>query len=49
LFGRGCASSGLSWQAAPANKNARAGTACVDRVDKVLPCPNSRGGFAAGG
>ncbi|MDR2423670.1 MAG: hypothetical protein LBD59_02960, partial [Prevotellaceae bacterium] len=43
LFGRGCASSGLSWQAAPANKGANAGTACKDRVDKVEPCPNSRG------
>ncbi|MDR2425413.1 MAG: hypothetical protein LBD59_11960 [Prevotellaceae bacterium] len=43
LFGRGTASSGLSWQAVPANKGANAGTACVDRVDKVEPCPNSRG------
>ncbi|MDR2424515.1 MAG: hypothetical protein LBD59_07310 [Prevotellaceae bacterium] len=49
LFGRGCASSGLSWQAAPANKGANAGTACKDRVDKAEPCPNSRGWFAAGG
>ncbi|MDR2424741.1 MAG: hypothetical protein LBD59_08465 [Prevotellaceae bacterium] len=40
MFGRGTASSGLSWQAAPANKDANAGTACVDRVDKVKPCPN---------
>ncbi|MDR2424579.1 MAG: hypothetical protein LBD59_07640 [Prevotellaceae bacterium] len=40
MFGRGCASSGLSWQAAPANKDANAGTACVDRADKVKPCPN---------
>ncbi|MDR2423955.1 MAG: hypothetical protein LBD59_04425 [Prevotellaceae bacterium] len=46
MFGRGCASSGLSWQAAPANKGANAGTACKDRVDKVEPCPNSRGGVA---
>ncbi|MDR2423580.1 MAG: hypothetical protein LBD59_02510 [Prevotellaceae bacterium] len=49
MFGRGTASSGLSWQAAPANKGANAGTACVDRVDKVEPCPNSRGGVVAGG
>ncbi|MDR2424784.1 MAG: hypothetical protein LBD59_08685 [Prevotellaceae bacterium] len=42
MFGRGSASSGLSWQAVPANKNANAGTACVDRADKVEPCPNSR-------
>ncbi|MDR2425491.1 MAG: hypothetical protein LBD59_12385 [Prevotellaceae bacterium] len=40
LFGRGCASSGLFWQAAPAGKDANAGTACVDRADKVEPCPN---------
>ncbi|MDR2423859.1 MAG: hypothetical protein LBD59_03940, partial [Prevotellaceae bacterium] len=40
MFGRGCASSGLSWQAVPANKDANAGTACVDRADKVKPCPN---------
>jgi hypothetical protein len=30
LFGRGCASSALSWQAVPANKDANAGRACVD-------------------
>jgi hypothetical protein len=29
-FGRGTASSGLSWQAVPANKGANAGAACVD-------------------
>ncbi|MDR2423390.1 MAG: hypothetical protein LBD59_01530 [Prevotellaceae bacterium] len=40
MFGRGTASSGLSWQAAPANKDANAGTACVDRAGKVKPCPN---------
>ncbi|MDR2423794.1 MAG: hypothetical protein LBD59_03615 [Prevotellaceae bacterium] len=49
MFGRGCASSCLSWQTAPANKGANAGTACVDRVDKVEPCPSSRGWFAAAG
>ncbi|MDR2423771.1 MAG: hypothetical protein LBD59_03495 [Prevotellaceae bacterium] len=31
------------------NKGANAGTACVDRVDKVETCPNSRGKVAAGG
>ncbi|MDR2562897.1 MAG: hypothetical protein LBC98_03025 [Prevotellaceae bacterium] len=30
LFGRGCASSGLSRQATPANKDANAGTARAD-------------------
>ncbi|MDR2474323.1 MAG: hypothetical protein LBD45_00555 [Bacteroidales bacterium] len=41
MFGRDTASSGLSWQAVPANKDANAGTACANRADKVEPCPNN--------